>query len=799
MSDDRSRGMRAPGTALDQFDTGATEQAQAAVGVRTPLAPSSRRGNGLLAAPPSARHPGAAEDHAAEMKRQQFVTLLEHAPDAIVIVDAEGRICEWNPAAEVLLNTSRDDVIDASARSLLPPDHQGAFDDAWAELAGGRLRLPTLAYTVQRDGRGTPVRAHTASIRAGGRFIGAIAILRSEPQNDQPAGAADPEVTGLSATLGTVRALERDELTGLPSRRRMQNRLDEPIRPMAARGVAVLDVDAFALVNEAYGPDVGDEALQELARRLTAVSAGLDLGRWQADAFVWVVDAEDPAAVLSQVSHAVAGALEKPFMAGGHEFRLTVSLGMAAGTTTPTSELLTAASKALKAAKDSGRNRAVWYSDTMGAGLSGGFRLGNDLHHGILHGELRLHFQPIMDLATAEIAGVEALVRWDRPGVGLLSPVSFIDVAERTGHIVPLGAWVTRTACETAVSLLALDPCAPKVSINVSPRQLSDPGLVEMLSAALQETGCPPSALIVEITETALMSDLGAAAVTLDAIKELGVGLDLDDFGTGYSSLVYLKHFPVDRIKIDQSFVAGLGSDTADTAIVAATIALAHSVGIEAVAEGVETPEQLELLREVGCDFVQGYLLSRPLETAMLGSWLAAHEPGAFDRRHEPEHGSTGSPGDAPEADDPRLRRSEADHREGRADQRDAVATGRDGTADWRDRVADLRDDLADIRDQAASQRETVADYRESGDADVRGTRSPAAPEATAQSQASVRRARSADGRDQARVGRDAAAHDREVRADQRVTAERDRRAAGAKRAKARIVSDAEAEERPET
>ena len=794
---DTSGDTRPLAPAHDRPDSQTTEHAHTAVGVRTTFA-SGSRDKGAFAAPPNARHAGIGDYHAAEMKRQQFVTLLEHAPDAIVILDSQGRICEWNPAAEALLSASRDEVIDVQARSLLPTEHHGAFDTAWAELAGGRLRLPTRAYTVQRDGRGTSVRAHTASIRAGGRFIGAIAILRCEP-HDGSAVAADPEAPRLSATPGTMRVLERDELTGLPSRRRMQSRLAEPIRPMCARGVAVLDVDAFALVNETYGPDVGDEALQELARRLAAVSTGLDLGRWQADAFVWVVDAEDPVAVLTQVSDAVAVALEKPFLAGGREFRLTVSLGMAAGTTTPTSELQTAASKALKAAKDSGRNRAVWYSDTMGAGLSGGFRLGNDLHHGIVHGELRLHFQPIMDVATGKIAGVEALVRWDRPGVGLLSPVSFIEVAERTGHIVPLGAWVTHTACEMAVKLLAQDPCAPKVSINVSPRQLSDPGLVAMLSAALQETGCPPSALIIEITETALMSDLGAAAATLDVIKELGVGLDLDDFGTGYSSLVYLKLFPVDRIKIDQSFVAGLGSDYADTAIVASTIALAHSVGIEVVAEGVETPEQLELLREVGCDYVQGYLLSRPLETALLGSWLAAHQSGAFERRQEQAQGRTGSRDDVPAADDPRLRRSEADSREGRADQRDALATGRDGTADWRDRVADLRDDLADIRDQAASQRETVADYRESGDVEVTEAQSSAAPPATAKSQASDMRARSADGRDRARVGRDAAAHKREVRADQRVAAERDRRAAGAKRATARTVADADAEEPPET
>lgn len=214
------------------------------------------------------------------------------------------------------------------------------------------------------------------------------------------------------------------------------------------------------------------------------------------------------------------------------------------------------------------------------------------------------------------------------------------------------------------------------------------------------------------------------------------MGLDLDDFGTGYSSLLYLKHFPVDRIKIDRSFVAGLGSDHADTAIVASTIALAHSVGIQVVAEGVETSEQLERLRQLGCDCVQGYLVSRPIELASLRSWLSQHEPRAYTPRRD----AVGAVAHA-------------------ADRRDAAANGRDATANRRDAVADLRDDLADIRDDVASQRDTVADRRE------------------------LNGAPGADGSAEARVGRDTAAHDREVDADQRLIAERDRRIAGAKRA----------------
>lgn len=234
---------------------------------------------------------------------------------------------------------------------------------------------------------------------------------------------------------------------------------------------------------------------------------------------------------------------------------------------------------------------------------------------------MRLHYQPIVELTNLDMVGVEALVRWERPGAGLLSPAHFIDVAEQTGQIVALGAWVAEHACHTAVRL-AQQAGGYSMSINLSARQLGDAGVVDMLRDALRDSGCSPSNIIIEVTETALMADMCAATATLEAIKALGVALALDDFGTGYSSLLYLKNFPVDRIKIDQSFVSGLGVNADDTAIVASTVSLAHSVGITAVAEGVETVDQLTLLQEMGCDFAQGYLFSRPLSLGKLQEWL---------------------------------------------------------------------------------------------------------------------------------------------------------------------------------
>ena len=250
------------------------------------------------------------------------------------------------------------------------------------------------------------------------------------------------------------------------------------------------------------------------------------------------------------------------------------------------------------------------------------------------------------------------------------------------------------------------------MSVNLSARQLSDPGLVEMLRDAIADSGCAPSAIIVEVTETALTYDLGAATATLEAIKALGVGLDLDDFGTGYSSLLYLRHFPVDRIKIDRSFVAGLGSNSADTAIVASTIALAHSIGIAAIAEGVETAEQLAILRQMGCDFAQGYLFSRPVELAALTTWLDQRVPDQVEPRTSAGDGASGVVATLRDRA-ANARDVLADNRDGVADIRDTAAAVREHSGDKRDDVGDARDDVADVRDDVAAARDEVATARD--------------------------------------------------------------------------------------
>jgi EAL domain-containing protein (putative c-di-GMP-specific phosphodiesterase class I) len=252
--------------------------------------------------------------------------------------------------------------------------------------------------------------------------------------------------------------------------------------------------------------------------------------------------------------------------------------------------------------------------------------LSADLRAALLHGDLRVHYQPIVALDDARPVGSEALVRWQHPHRGLVGPVDFIEMAERSGLVVPVGAWVLHEACRTAAA--DDDMRRPlTVTVNLSARQLADPSLFATVRGALDETGCPPERLVFEVTETAVMADLAATVATLTALKAIGVGLAIDDFGTGYSSLLYLKHFPVDAIKIDRTFVAGMGRDPDDTAIVAATISLAHAVNVRCVAEGVETVEHLDLLRRMECDYAQGFLFSRPLELQALRTWFDTHLP----------------------------------------------------------------------------------------------------------------------------------------------------------------------------
>jgi EAL domain-containing protein (putative c-di-GMP-specific phosphodiesterase class I) len=340
-------------------------------------------------------------------------------------------------------------------------------------------------------------------------------------------------------------------------------------------------------------------------------------------------DVLDDAAAL-EVARRLATALTKPMTLAGREVYVTASLGVSSSghPGDSTSSLLRDADTAMYSAKERGRDRIELFDPESHEMALDRMRLGNELHTALARGELRVYYQPIVDLQTKRLSGLEALVRWEHPDRGLLHPGEFIAMAEESGLIVPIGAWVLEESCRQFVSWdtervqRAAAPPSIGISVNLSPRQLTEPDLVDQVAGVLERTGIDPQLVWLEITEGALQGDAHSTIHVLSALRAIGVHLSIDDFGSGYSSLGHLSRFPVEALKIDRSFVEGLGRAGNDATIVASVVTLARSLGLIAIAEGAERPEQLSELRSLGCDYVQGFLLGVPLPADVIGAAL---------------------------------------------------------------------------------------------------------------------------------------------------------------------------------
>ena len=416
-----------------------------------------------------------------------------------------------------------------------------------------------------------------------------------------------------------VHLAHHDTLTGLPNRALVLDRLDHALvrgkRHEASVGVLFVDLDRFKVVNDTLGHSVGDEVLIRIGERLRAAMRPEDtVGRLSGDEFVVVCDDMDPVDLL-RVADRVAAAIEVPLPLYGRDTVITASIGIAAVNGGGRAEdVLRDADVAMYRAKEQGRARIEVFDEAVRARLLERLETEHLLRRALGRGELRLDYQPIVRVVSGDLGSFEALVRWNHPERGLVAPDEFIPLAEDTGLIIPIGQWVLREACAQLSAWRAASPTmsAVQVSVNLSAKQFNNPDIVATVADALALASLPAAALTLEITESVLMEQVEATAHTLQALKDLGVGLSIDDFGTGYSSLSYLKRFPVDVLKIDRSFVDGLGTDADDHAIVGAVVSLAHALGLSVVAEGVETTSQLNELRRLGCDSAQGYLLGRP-------------------------------------------------------------------------------------------------------------------------------------------------------------------------------------------
>ncbi|MBS0307949.1 MAG: EAL domain-containing protein [Proteobacteria bacterium] len=416
-------------------------------------------------------------------------------------------------------------------------------------------------------------------------------------------------------------AATHDPLTGLANRALLDNHIQHVIatavRSQGLSAILLLDLDHFKIVNDTLSHAVGDALLVEMAKRMQQTVRNTDIvGRLGGDEFLIVLSNTSTEAEITSKAQQLLAAITEPVFLAGQQCTVSASVGIALVPRDGliVSDLLMNADIAMYRAKDSGRNRFQFFEKEMNSRMQQRLELESGLRQALIEEQFVLYYQARCDAKTGHIVGAEALIRWKHPTHGLISPANFIPVAEETGLIVPMGEWVLRTACTTAQRWRTLRPHLPTiVSVNVSARQFQSENLAGVVAQHLHTSGLPPDLLELELTETDVMRDATHTLKVLKEIKQIGVHVSLDDFGTGYSSLGYLKRFPVDYLKIDQSFVRDISVDAEDEAIANMVIMLGHSLGLKIVAEGVETQAQLAFLQAHGCDQIQGYLYSPPI------------------------------------------------------------------------------------------------------------------------------------------------------------------------------------------
>ena len=565
----------------------------------------------------------AAERASLELSEQRFRSLIQRGSDVISIIQADLSIAYVSPSIERVLGHQPRDV-ERDGFDLVHPDDVEEVAERLRALASDRSGSSVVLSFRARHRDGSWRHMETVAANLIDEPTVAGLVLNSRDVSER---------TALEHTL-THRALH-DPLTDLANRALFHDRVEHALARGGRNGehtaVALLDVDNFKAVNDSFGHAAGDEVLMTLATRLReCVRSGDTVARLGGDEFAVVLEATVEIEALA-IAELMLDALRHPVTVGGRPIVMQASVGVASSRdASEATALVRNADLAMYDAKGRGKGRIEVFHPGMHEAVQARLELESDLRQaleGALADEqLRLHYQPKVALATGRVTGIEALVRWEHPGRGMVSPGDFIPLAEEIGLIVPIGEWVLDTACRQLAEWQAASPdwSSLVTSVNVSSRQFADARLVATVARVLAATGVSPGCLCLEVTESAVMTDVARATATLRRLKDLGVQISIDDFGTGYSSLSYLKQFPLDELKIDKRFVDGLGEDAEDHAIVAAVMGMADALALSVVAEGVETEEQVVQLQALGCGVAQGFFFARPTPAAEITELLRA-------------------------------------------------------------------------------------------------------------------------------------------------------------------------------
>jgi diguanylate cyclase (GGDEF)-like protein/PAS domain S-box-containing protein len=539
--------------------------------------------------------------------------VLRFASDALVGIDSTQRVVLWNDSAEELFGYRRDEMVGRPLEVLLPEEHRKAHGALVESLrTGDRLR--------RRMGEAQRVHARR---KDGTVFPAAIAISRTGGP-DEMLMAAVRDVSEQVRTEEKLRhSATHDQLTGLVNRGALVERADRALARAAHSGgrvaLLVLDLDHFKGINDSLGHHAGDALLAAVGRRLVAVTRAADVvARLGGDEFAVLMDEADSVDTVLSLTRRVSQCFDQPIDIDGRQLPVSASIGVASSAAGEHdwSTLLRHADAALYAAKHEKRGTVRVFDRAIERKLERRVVIERGLHRALENDELELHYQPLYSTSSGEVTGYEALVRWTRENDEAVHPAEFIPIAEQAGLIVPVGAKLLDMACAQIRRWRDGGADTLRVAVNVSARQLADPDFVLVVGSALSRHDVPPSALTVELTETALLDAPETARASLATLRDAGVAVALDDFGTGYASLSHLRTLPITHVKIDRSFTAGIPDTEHDLAIVRSTIDLGHALGLSIIAEGVNTAEQLEVLTRLGCEEVQGFALGCPRSAA---------------------------------------------------------------------------------------------------------------------------------------------------------------------------------------